>query len=374
MAETLIERIEWAPLEGRRPRFAGGNAFCTSHGWTTQVPVARVVTSDGASGFGWSQVDKKSAESMVGHPLKEAFQKAKGSSAAFAALDLPLWDLAGNRSNRSVYELLSGQASANDVSVPCYDTTILMEDLQIKDDGEATALIVSEALEGLGKGHRAFKIKVGRGAMHMPVDEGLRRDVRIVNAIRSAVGQEIKLMIDVNNGYNLNLAMQLLAETAESNIYWIEEPFHESQLWSRYLKEWLQEKGLSVKLADGEGDASILLLNMAEKGLIDIIQYDLKQYGFSQWLALSSKLDDWGVGTAPHNYGGMYGNYATCHLAGAVKGFEMVEWDEAVVEGLSVSGYSISDGLVQVPSTPGFGLELDLKFFQNMASKDGFCV
>ena len=53
--------------------------------------------------------------------------------------------------------------------MPCYDTSLYIDDLHIKDDSEAASLIASEALEGADRGHKAFKIKVGRGAMHMPL-------------------------------------------------------------------------------------------------------------------------------------------------------------------------------------------------------------
>ena len=34
-------------------------------------------------------------------------------------------------------------------------------------------------------------------------------------------------MLDANNGYNLNLTKRVLQETADADVYWLEEPFHE---------------------------------------------------------------------------------------------------------------------------------------------------
>ena len=50
--------------------------------------------------------------------------------------------------------------------------------------------MADEACQGWERGHRNFKIKVGRGNVHMPTEAGLRRDVAVVNAIRAAVGPE----------------------------------------------------------------------------------------------------------------------------------------------------------------------------------------
>ena len=184
-------------------------------------------------------------------------------------------------------------------------------------------------------------------------------------------------MIDANNGYNLNLAKQVLLATRDCNLYWLEEAFHEDPVLYLDLKEWQAANGLSVLIADGEGEASSRLMNWAKERLIDAIQYDIFGYGFTRWLETGRQLDKWTAsqsGThrilpAPHHYGGCYGNYAACHLALALTGFAFAEWDEAVTPGLDVSAYSIEEGLVHVPNLPGFGLELEEEIFLRARSK-----
>ena len=104
----------------------------------------------------------------------------------------------------------------------------------------------------------------------------------------------------------------------------MEEAFHEDARLHGLLKEWLNAEGLETRIADGEGDASSHLLSWAKDGLIDIVQYDIFRPGFSRWLELGPELDASGVGTAPHHYGGHYGNYVSCHLAARVDRFEFV--------------------------------------------------
>src|SRR5690606_23343702 len=153
--------------------------------------------------------------------------------------------------------------------VPCYDTSLYFDDLHVEDHDEAAALIAGEAREGVERGHRAFKIKVGRGARHMPLEEGTRRDILVIRAVREAVGPDARLMIDANNGYNLNLARRVLTETADCGIHWLEEAFHEDAVLYRELKDWLVREGLDILIADGEGDASPRLLEWAREGLVD---------------------------------------------------------------------------------------------------------
>ncbi len=375
MDNSKIDRIECVPLIGTRPREAGCNSRLQVHGLHVRPPIARITTDDGATGFGVSRMSEQDAASLVGAPLGEAFDPENGVSNRFRALEYPLWDLAGKLADKPVYEMLGGEPDGDGVfRARCYDTSLYIDDLHLADDNEAAALIASEALEGKARGHKAYKIKVGRGAMHMPLQQGTHRDILVIRAVRNAVGPDATILIDANNGYNLNLTKQVLSETADAKVYWMEEAFHEDGSFYANLKEWLNSEGIETKIADGEGGASLNLLQWAEEGLVDIIQYDIFHPGFTRWLELGPQLDEWNVGSAPHHYGGHYGNYVSCHLSAAIKGFEFVEWDQADTPGLDDSGYSISDGLVSVPSSPGFGLNLDEKIYARALQENGFDV
>jgi L-rhamnonate dehydratase len=362
---TEIVRIEWAELYGERPRSAGCNARMDEHGQRVRVPLARVTTDEGATGFGWSRVARDEATEWIGHVLTDVCDLEGGLRGhchvrdRARAIEYPLWDLMGQLAEQPVYALLGGQAGEGaSFLAPCYDTSLYMDDLCLEDE-EASALIASEALEGVARGHRAFKIKVGRGAIHMPLEAGTRRDIRVIHAVREAVGPEATIMIDANNGYNLNLARRVLAETSSANVYWIEEAFHEDGRLYERLKE---------------GAASPSLLDWAREGLIDVVQYDVLYTGFTRWLELGPQLDGWGVRSAPHHYGNWYGNYSACHLASFIQRFEFVEWDEATVPGLDASAYHISEGMVHVPDLPGFGLRLDEGAFARAVGENGFVV
>ncbi len=375
MNNSKIDRIECVPLIGTRPRQAGCNSRLQVHGLHVRPPIARITTDDGATGFGLSRLSEEDTAELVGAPLSEAFDPENGVSERFRGLEYPLWDLAGKLAGKPVYEMLGGEPDEDGVfRARCYDTSLYIDDLHLADDNEAAALIASEALEGKARGHTAYKIKVGRGAMHMPLQQGTHRDILVIRAVRNAVGPDATILIDANNGYNLNLTKHVLSETADAKVYWMEEAFHEDASFYANLREWLNSEGLETKIADGEGGASLNLLQWAEEGLVDIIQYDIFHPGFTRWLELGPQLDEWNVGSAPHHYGGHYGNYVSCHLSAAIQGFEFTEWDEADTPGLDDSGYSISDGLVSVPNSPGFGLNLDEEIYARSVKESGFVV
>jgi L-alanine-DL-glutamate epimerase-like enolase superfamily enzyme len=369
-----ITRIECARLEGERPRKAGSNARLGEHGIAVRPQIARITLEDGSSGFGACHAGHDALRRFLGRSVDEMFDEAAGVTDAGRPLEFPLWDLFGQRSGLPAYALaarINLREAPEPFSAPCYDTSLYFDDLHLPDDAEAADLMAREAGEGYARGHRAFKIKTGRGARHMPLEEGTRRDVAVVKAVRDAVGPDCRLMLDANNGYNLNLAKRVLDETAECGVFWLEEPFHEDPVLFRDLKEWMAGRSIETLLADGEGDASPRLLDWAREGLVDVVQYDIFGHGFTAWLKTGRRLDAWDARSAPHHYGGHYGNYAACHLAGAIAGFAYAEWDEAAAPGLDASGYAIREGRVHPPASPGFGLSLDETEFQRAVQANG---
>ena len=375
MTEDIITGVEWGTLEGRRPRVAGSNARLGAHGDRVGVPLLRLTTESGVSGFGVCRANRERGAEPLGKSMSGLFAEGGGIREEWLPFEFPLWDLAGRLAGRPVYALAAeaaGMPVPESLRVRCYDTSLYMADLHLDSDDEAAALLASEAVDGYTLGHRAFKIKVGRGARWMPPEAGMRRDIAVIRAVRAAVGPAAALLLDANNGWNLNLTKHALAETADCDVYWMEEAFHEDAALYRDLKQWLQAEGLSTLIADGEGEASPSLLRWAREGLVDVVQYDVFGYGLTRWLALGNLLDEWGARSAPHHYGGHLGNHISCHLAPALRGFTFVEWDEAATPGLDTSGYVLKDGWVSVPAAPGFGLSLDDAAFAGAVADGGW--
>ena len=378
MNSATISAIEWGALVGQRPRQAGCNSRGPVHGNEVQVPLARITTTDGSSGFGACRpLAQDVAHAFLGERVDDLITIASGVAPRAASLEFPLWDLLGQITGRPVYNLLAesaGKTVSQSPNVRCYDTSLYIDDLHLATDEEGAALIASEARFGYENGHRSFKIKVGRGARHMPLLEGNSRDVAVIQAVRAEVGPDAAILIDANNGYNLNIAKHILAETADCNIFWLEEAFHEDGLLYEDLHDWIENQGLSTNIADGEGLASPMLLDYARDGFVDIIQYDIFSHGMTNWLETGAQLDGWNVGTAPHHYGRHIGNYVSGHLAAAVNGFLFIEWDECTTPGLDGSAYKVNDGYVRMPDVPGFGLALDEERFQQAVAANGFAV
>ncbi|MCU6791236.1 mandelate racemase [Paenibacillus sp. WQ 127069] len=366
-----IESIEQVLMKGERRRTAGCNARLGVHGKEVSFPLVRI-TIGGIAGYSWSRVSREAAAAFIGTPIGEIFCEDQWIKDRFQSIQFPLFDWLANVRGIPVYQLLSGQSTP--LSVACYDTSLYFDDLHLSSEADAVKLLQEEAMQGYNEGFRGFKIKVGRGAMHMDLMEGTKRDIAIVNGIREVVGPACNISIDANNGYNLNLTKHVLKETAHANLLWMEEAFHEDDRLYRDLKAWLAKEEINVMITDGEGLAAGPIVEWAEQGLIDAIQYDLKDYGIINWLKLAKRLAASGVKAAPHNYGGFYGNFASAQVYPAIEGFMFVEWDEAQIPGIDTSGYTIQDGKISVPSTPGFGLHIDTDLYESKLRDGGWAV
>lgn len=371
-----IEKIEFAKLFGERARSAGANARLGIHGKACEVSIVRI-TIDGKTAYGASRITKEQASTLIGKPIRELFDdNGKLLEPYRIGLEYPILDWLGRRWNRPVYELYNGARSQTEggLSVPCYDTSLYFDDMHLADDKDAVALLQEEAKQGYAKGHRHFKIKVGRGGMHMPLMEGTRRDIAIVEGIREVAGPQGKLMIDANNAYNLNLTKEVLTALSDVGLYWIEEAFHEDDQLYKDLKSWLKERNQNVLIADGEGYASPRLVDWAIQGHVDVLQYDIIHPGFTHWLELGARLDEHALFTAPHCYGNAYGIYATGHLSASIKGFQFVEWDDIAIQGMDAGAYTVQEGMFLVPPKAGFGLDFDDDRFDYQVSNGGWAV
>ena len=137
-------------------------------------------------------------------PLRPAYclsltKELRGS--ARAALDMALWDLLGKAANMPLWRLFGGYRSSIATSV-----TIGIED---------NATTVKKAKEWLGRGFKMLKIKGGKD-----VDEDIER----VLLVREAVGENVELRFDANQGYDLQEAIRFVKGVEKAEIEILEQP------------------------------------------------------------------------------------------------------------------------------------------------------
>lgn len=171
-----------------------------------------------------------------------------------------------------------------DVGYPGYDTSIgwfNYPDEQVRTN-------VKRAVE---KGFTAMKLKVG--------SKDPNNDIRRANMVREVAGDNIKIMLDANQQWNLPEALSICAELSKMNPYWIEEPTHPDDVLAHKI---LAERIAPVKLALGEHvPNAIIFKNYLQVKCAGFIQVDaVRVGGVSEFLAVSLLCRKFDVPVVPH--------------------------------------------------------------------------
>lgn len=259
------------------------------------------------------------------------------------ALDTPLWQLLGGRSER----LLAYASSAELVTA---------------------AERAERCVELAERGVRAVKIR-----FHL---DDWRKDVAVVAAVREAVGDRLEIMVDANQGWRMPgdreprwdvaTAAQCARALEELGVWWLEEPLRTDD-----LDGYASLRGLtSIRLAAGElvrsaGEARDLVV----RGHVDVLQADvLFVGGLGGARRLAALADLHGRAWSPHTWSNGLGLVANLHAALAFSTLPYVEvpfdppaWPAARRDWLLSEPLEIAaDGTIAPPPGPGLGVELDL--------------
>ena len=180
--------------------------------------VVRVTADDGRMGFGEAPptavitgdtkgsircaVEEFIAPNLIGMEIDNLdgmMKKLHGcivkNTSAKAAVDMALYDLYAQSCRKPLYRVLGGSR------------TEVETDLTISVNGVDE--MVEDSLKAVKQGFRILKIKVGK--------EGVK-DIERIREIRAAVGPEIRLRIDANQGWTAKDAVRIIRAMEDSGI------------------------------------------------------------------------------------------------------------------------------------------------------------
>jgi L-alanine-DL-glutamate epimerase-like enolase superfamily enzyme len=266
---------------------------------------------------------------------------------AISGIDIALWDLLGKATGQPVGRLLGGRYRER---VQPYASLLMDEPAKMKD----------HLLQVKAQGFRAYKIGWGPfGRCNAKTDEA------IIKAAREAVGAGNKLMVDAGgsdahwtNGYKwaLNTAKML----ADYDVHWFEEALVPDAI-EDFAK--LREHS-PVSISGGEVLTRRQMFQpFLEARAFDIIQPDVtKVGGISEERRIAWMAQEHGVQFIPHGWNTAVGLAADLHLASAFPGTDLVEYlaGSPFIDEITLGGWKLdADGMLEIPTKPGLGLELD---------------
>ena len=261
-------------------------------------------------------------------------------AAALSGADLALHDLAARRAGVPLWRWLGGEDAG---PVPVYASGL---------NPDAQALAQVEAARS--EQHRSFKIKIGFGEA---------RDLATLRPVFAGLKTGERIMVDINQGWELRTATRMVRVLDEFPLTWIEEPLAAD----RPSWEWSQVAGASsAPIAAGENIRGALEFHRAlREHHLGFVQPDCCKWGgLSATLPVARAIVASGRAYCPHFLAGGIGQLASLHLLAAVRGDGLLEIDanpNPLRSRLIDPVLLIKDGMVTPPTTPGLGIEPDIE-------------
>ncbi|MDX2159535.1 MAG: mandelate racemase/muconate lactonizing enzyme family protein [Hyphomicrobiaceae bacterium] len=251
-----------------------------------------------------------------------------------AGVDTALVDLAARRAGQPVWRFLGGASGR----IPVYAS------------GLNPTAPEAMARQRRDEGHRAFKLKIGFGR---------ERDVTNLAAVRSEVGGNARLMVDANQAWSLEQALEMLPALAVFGLDWLEEPIRADRPWSTWRR---LAEATSIPLAGGENMLGAPAFAAAiDAGALRVVQPDLAKWGgFSGCLPVAKRILAGGRRFCPHYLGGGVGLLASAHLLAAAGGDGALEIDSnpnPLRSEIAGPLGTIQEGCATLSEAPGLGID-----------------
>ena len=201
---------------------------------------------------------------------------AKNTSAK-AAVDIALYDLYGKYKKQPLFRLLGEKDPAAVKAELETDLTISVNE---------TEEMVRDSLRAVEEGFRILKVKVGKGGT---------KDVERICAIRKAVGKDVRIRVDANQGWTREEAVRTICamEDAGAGIELVEQPvsYHDFK-GMKYVTEKVDTPILADESVFSYEDA----LRIIEEHGADYLNIKLmKTGGIHEALRICDAAEEYGV-------------------------------------------------------------------------------
>lgn len=355
LSRHVVSSLTTAVIGSRYLRPVGRNSFRGHHGTGDDSTVYVVETDRGATGWGLP-LYAGDPGGLIGRNLAELIDPDRGViDPAAEFLDYPLHDLAARILDVPVYAMLGAAGSPR---IRCYSGGIYFDDLDPEDAPAGIDAIRANLAQDHEFGFRDFKLKLGRGYRWMDPRAGLDRDIEVTLLTRELY-PDADILVDPNDGYTPNTLADYLTAVSTCSLYWIEEPFAERWEDLRFLRDHLSTLTWAPKIADGEFDPDEdHIVRLAQEGLVDVALMDVVGHGLTAWRRTMPRLAATSTEASPHAWGMPLKTLYAAHLAAGLGNIPTIEGVPGTTTGTTTTDYTLTDGHLTLPETPGFGLDL----------------
>ncbi len=278
--------------------------------------------------------------------MKEMNQYLLHSTTIKSAFDMALYDLMGKATDLPMYALLGGEKR------PFYtDYTITIADPDY---------MAKRAMEYKNNGFKSIKVKMGTTK---------EQDIDIITKIRKAIGDEIPIRIDANQGWDYKTAVDVLEALENMGIEYCEQPLAH---WDYDNMRRVRENTKIAIMADESLFNHQDAFRLASKGCCDYFNIKIaKSGGINVALKINSVAESAGI---PCMLGCMaetrLGLTAGAHLVSARTNIKWADLDGYSFQKIDpiIGGAKIDKGEITLSDDPGHGADIDPAFLKKCES------
>lgn len=255
-----------------------------------------------------------------------------------SGIEMAFWDIVGKATGKPLYQLLGGAMRSKEIELAAcmgiqpYDRA-----------GELARYYVKE-------GFSTLKTKAGRRP---------EEDLEMVRGVRDAVGDQLKLRIDPNMGYQPPVAIQLAKDLERYGLEYFEQPMpcHELEASAEMRRQSKTPVGLNESVTTLDQVLKIIQLKAADYLLPDTYQcggiLGVKKVGV---LAQASGIPC--IMHCAHDLGPK--TAAMLHIVVSSPGFDLANdcTYYGLVDDVLATPFQINRGRMRVPEAPGLGIDV----------------
>ena len=279
---------------------------------------------------------------LKGHPLTpvDVYAQARKSlhfvgyqglsMIAVAGLDMAAWDALAKAAGVPLCVLLGGSVGP----VAAYNSNGLWL--------HEPAAVAAEAIELRDEGgFGGLKLRLGR--------DRLRDDLATLSAVRAAVGHDVRLMVDFNQGLHFGEALERCHAIDDLGLEWIEEPI----VYDNYdgFAQLAAELKTPIQIGENFYGPRDLQRALQAKACDFVMPDFMRIGGVTGWMRAAAIAGAAGIPISPHLYPEVAAQ--VMRVTETAHWLEWQDWADPILE----RPFAIEGGQLHIPDVPGIGVE-----------------
>lgn len=252
------------------------------------------------------------------------------TSLSLCAIDTALWD----RKSRIAKLPLNKLAGGAQTKIPVYTTEGGWLNLSEEQ-------LVMDAINSKKNDFKGCKVKIGKPS--------ISEDVKRIAAIRKAVGDDFEIMVDANQAFNVDQAIQRAHALEPYNIAWLEEPLPAEDL-NGHIR---LSSATTIPIAVGESIYSPThFKEYLHHNACSVVQVDVARIGgITPWLKTAHLAETYNIAVCPHFLMELH-----VSLCGAIPNARWIEYIPQL-DSITHSHIHIKNGYAYPSTSLGLGID-----------------